>query len=74
MPTIQQLEQRLGRVKKQLTTAGPSGAGEAASFRQLRKTCRRLQRKLRAKRGVTTAKVAKPAAPPADAPAPPAEA
>jgi hypothetical protein len=66
MPTTQQLETRLGRVKKQV-----AGIKEAAAQRQLHKTQRRLQRKLRARRPAP-APAAKPSGGTAPAPSPPA--
>jgi len=47
MPTVQQLEQRLGRLTKKLASATQGGADAAASLRLVHKRQRRLQRKLR---------------------------
>jgi hypothetical protein len=50
MPTVQQLEQRLGRLTKKLSAARQSGGSDAAvALRLMHKRQRRLQRKLRRK-------------------------
>lgn len=51
MPTVQQLEQRLGRLTKKLSAARQSGSSDAAvALRLMQKRQRRLQRKLRRER------------------------
>ncbi|HUJ80142.1 MAG TPA: hypothetical protein VLY45_07500 [Nitrospiria bacterium] len=64
MPTVQQLEQRLVRLNKNMTAAG-SGGGNDASLRLLHKQRRRLQRKLRRMRPAPAGKAAQAVAPPA---------
>jgi hypothetical protein len=66
MPTVQQLEQRLGRLAKKLSAVRQGGENrDAAALRLIHKRQRRLQRKLR------RARPAPQAARPAQAPAPP---
>jgi hypothetical protein len=66
MPTVQQLEQRLVRLNKTMTSAR-SGGGDGAALRLLHKRRRRLQRKLRRARPAPAGKAAPtPASPPAD--------
>jgi len=51
MPTVQQLEQRLGRLTKKMSAARQGGGGDASdALRLMHKKQRRLQRKLRHKR------------------------
>jgi hypothetical protein len=49
MPTVKQLEQRLGRLTKKLSAARQSG-NAAVTLRLMHKRQRRLQRKLRRER------------------------
>jgi len=65
MPTVQQLEQRLGRLTKKLAAARHGGGDDHATLRLSHKQQRRLQRKLR------RLKPAPPAVQQAKAPAPP---
>jgi hypothetical protein len=72
MPTTQQLEQRLARVKARLAT-GPSGA-TGLTARELHKVKRRVQRKLRVRRGATAPAAKPPAAAAPESSPPPAPA
>jgi hypothetical protein len=54
MPTVQQLEQRLGRLTKKLSATRQSGGDAAVALRLMHKRQRRLQRKLRRKRPAPT--------------------
>jgi len=67
MPTVQQLEQRLGRLKKKIAAAGQGGGGgDTAAPRLMHKRQRRLQRKLRRLRPAPAGKTAQAASSPAE--------